>query len=130
MAPNPAAASSSAGIGEPASASHRPHSRSDRPEDAAARNRAHSRSWAAGPHRSRLVLSSTVRTKWAASRWAASTLASPASGFHHQRWREPVIRCGSNSHTVLPDPARSCAVAAHKSALLDVATTAPGADRT
>ena len=98
-APNPAAASSSAGIGEPASASHRPHSRSDRPEDAAARNRAHSRSWAAGPHRSRLVLSSTVRTKWAASRWAASTVASPASGFHHQRWREPVMRCGSNSHT-------------------------------
>src|SRR5580658_7047748 len=38
--------------------------------------------------------------------------------------------CGSNSHTVLPDSARSCAVAAHRSALLLVATTAPGADRT
>src|SRR5580658_5149487 len=38
--------------------------------------------------------------------------------------------CGSNSHTVLPDSARSCAVAAHRSALLLVATTAPGADKT
>jgi len=40
------------------------------------------------------------------------------------------MRCGSNSHTVLPDSVRSCAVAAHRSALLLVATTAPGADRT
>src|ERR1035441_5582811 len=40
------------------------------------------------------------------------------------------MRCGSNSHTVLPDSARGCAVAAHRSALLLVATTAPGADRT
>ena len=37
------------------------------------------------PSCQRRVLSSTVRTKWDASRWAASTVASPASGFHHQR---------------------------------------------
>ena len=53
-----------------------------------------------------------------------------AAGSTTSAGRMPVMRCGSNSHTVLPDPARSCAVAAHRSALLLVATTAPGADRT
>src|ERR1700730_14714477 len=38
--------------------------------------------------------------------------------------------CGSNSHTVLPASSRSAAVAAHRSPLLEVAMTAPGADRT
>ena len=58
-----------------------------------------SSSWAAGPQMSRLVLSSTVRTKWPASRWAASTVVIPASGFHHHRCPAAVTRCGSNTHT-------------------------------
>ena len=71
-----------------------------------------------------------VSTKWLASRWAASTLVSPASGFHHQRCPAAVMRCGSNTHTAEPGAARSPAVAAHRSALLLVAMTAPGADST
>ena len=51
---------------------------------AAARNSAASRSWAAGPHRSRRCSSATVRTKCPASRWASSTVRSPRSRFHHQ----------------------------------------------
>ena len=50
----------------------------------AARNSAASRSWAAGPHRSRRFSSATVRTKCPASRWASSTVRSPASRSHHQ----------------------------------------------
>ena len=77
---------------------------------------------------SRLCSSSTVKTKWAASRVAASLVRSPASRSTHHSRGEPVTRSGSNTHTV-PIPARSSLVAAHRSARTLVAATGPGADR-
>ncbi len=113
--PEPGASSSSAGVGEAVSSSHRATSRRDRPEAAAARNSAHNSSCAAGPHRSRCRPSATVSTKWTASRWADSTLASPRSGSHHHCCGWQAIRRGSKSQAVPPRPARSAAVAAHRS---------------
>ena len=84
MAVNPASASSSIGVGTAGSFSHSATSCRVCPELAAARNRAVSRSWAAGPHRSRRFSSATVRTKCPASRWASSTVRSPRSRSHHQ----------------------------------------------
>src|SRR6185312_17343950 len=78
---------------------------------------------------SRFLASETVTTKWAAIRCAASTVVSPRNGFHHQVCGWLVMCCGSNSQ-VRPTAARSLAVAAHRSALLLVATAGPGADRT
>ena len=125
----PARSSSSAGIGDAASPSQRSASRSVRPEVAAARNSAHNRSLAAGPQMSRLCSSSTVKTKWAASRVAASLVRSPASRSAHHNRGEPVTRRGSNTHTVPPALARGSLVAAHRSARTLVAATGPGADR-
>ena len=101
-----------------------------RREEAAASSRLVSSSWAAGLQMSFLVASSMVRTKWPASRSAASTLVIPASRSTQNRCPAAVMRCGSNTHTREPAAARSWAVAAHRSALLEVATTGPGADST
>ena len=73
--------------------------------------------------------------KCPASRAAASTRAGGSasriarSGSHHQVCSANAICCGSNVHTG-PTRARSPAVSAHRSALLEVATTGPGADST
>src|SRR5437870_1714860 len=67
--------------------------------------------------------------KWAEIRWAASTVVTTLSGFHHQVWGTWAMRCGSNTQQV-PHSARPVWVSAHKSTLLLVATTAPGADKT
>ena len=107
IAVNPASASSSIGVGTAGSLSQPATSRRVCPEVAAARNRAASRSWAAGPHRSRRCSSATVSTKCPASRCASSTVARPCSGFHHQVCGWWVMRCGSNSHTRPPAAARS-----------------------
>ena len=92
------------------------------PGAAAARNRAASRSWAAGPQRSRRCSSATVRTKWPASRWASSTVRSPC-----QQVPPPGLRLVGDPlrveqpHRPAGVPARSAAVAAHRSDLLEVA---------
>ncbi len=75
--------------------------------------------------------SSTVSTKCEASRSASSTLVRSASGSHHQVCGAQAMRCGSKVQTRSPaSSARSAAVAAHTSALFEVAMTAPGADST
>ena len=76
-----------------------------------------------------------VVRKCPASRAAASTRAGGSasriarSGSHHQVCSANAICCGSKVHTG-PTRARSPAVSAHRSALLEVATTGPGADST
>ena len=106
-----------------------------RVQRAAARRRRPAAGWSAVPGRPAprcpsCVLSSMVSTKWPASRWAASTLVSPASRLTQNRCPAAVIACGSNVQIREPDAARSSAVAAHRSALTLVATTGPGADST
>ena len=84
MAVYPAVASNSMGVGTAGSLSHSATLCRVWSELAAARDSAASRSWAAGPHRSRRFSSATVRTKCPARRWASSTVCSPASRSHHQ----------------------------------------------
>lgn len=80
---------------------------------------------------SRARSSSTVRTKWEASRSASSTSASSAIGSQNQVRGVRAMRCGSKVQTRSPVSwPRSCAVAAHRSLLFAVATTGPGADST
>src|ERR1039457_3228620 len=124
----PAAASSDAGAGVAGWPSHRAGSCMVRPEIAAARNRQVSRVCAAGPHSSRRPGSSTVKTKWLASRGAVSTLVTSGRKSIQKTWGWQQMPHGSNRFTG-PFSARIAAVAAHRSGLLDVARTAPGAER-
>lgn len=69
--------------------------------------------------------------KWLVRRCAASTVVTPLSGFHHQPWPTWAMRWGSKTHTRSPvSLLRASLVRAHRSALLEVATTAPGASST
>ncbi len=68
-------------------------------------------------------------TKWSASRNASSMLSMAARGFHHQLCGSWVMAWGSNTHTG-PFVARWAEVAAHRSGLLLVASTEPGAAMT
>ncbi len=65
--------------------------------------------------------------KCPASRSAASTPSTPASGFHHMSWRVWATAWGSNTHTGWPVNRRRSAAVSRMSVLLLVATTAPGA---
>ena len=114
----PASSSSSAGVGEPGSSSQRDTSRSVRRGGGGGQQQAGQQLLGGRPPDVALAVVIDVRTKWLASRWAASTLVSAASGFHHQRCPAAVMRCGSNTHTAEPGAARSSAVAAHRSALI------------
>ncbi len=71
---------------------------------------------------------STSRMKCDARRSALSMSATAARGFHHQVFGTNAMRWGSSTQTS-PTPARSAAVSIHRSGLLEVATTAPGAER-
>ncbi|KAF0963136.1 hypothetical protein MLGJGCBP_03737 [Rhodococcus sp. T7] len=99
--------------------------------DAAARNRAVSRSWPSGSKKESFFASrpSSPAAKCAARSAARTSSVTHDSGSHHQVFCPSATFCGSKIHTFPPLASRGSRVASTTSRLFEVVNTAPGASR-